>query len=105
MADFRKNNKDDDDGFIEKLVNIRRVVKVVKGSKPPSRAASANAFTRPWYLKPERSKAIFVTFAFFAALAISAPILVAAATLPPFFSFKLDALTKVLVPQALMICA
>jgi hypothetical protein len=24
MADFRKNNKDDDDGFIEKLVNIRR---------------------------------------------------------------------------------
>lgn len=33
MADFRKNNKDDDDGFIEKLVNIRRVVKVVKGGR------------------------------------------------------------------------
>ena len=28
MADFRKNNKEEGDGYIEKLVNIRRVVKV-----------------------------------------------------------------------------
>jgi small subunit ribosomal protein S5 len=33
MADFRKNNKEEGDGYIEKLVNIRRVVKVVKGGR------------------------------------------------------------------------
>jgi len=33
MAEYKKNNNNDDNDYIEKLVNIRRVVKVVKGGR------------------------------------------------------------------------
>ncbi|MCH9745361.1 MAG: 30S ribosomal protein S5 [Proteobacteria bacterium] len=33
MAEYKKNNNNDDNEYIEKLVNIRRVVKVVKGGR------------------------------------------------------------------------
>ncbi|ABL01974.1 30S ribosomal protein S5 [Candidatus Ruthturnera calyptogenae] len=33
MAEYKKNNNNDDKDYIEKLVNIRRVVKVVKGGR------------------------------------------------------------------------
>ena len=33
MAENKKNNYKDENEFIEKLVNIRRVVKVVKGGR------------------------------------------------------------------------
>jgi hypothetical protein len=45
-----------------------------------SRAASAKAFTRPWYAKPARSKATFSRQPAFSAMRL---ISVAAATLPP----------------------
>jgi len=33
MAEYKRNNNNDDNEYIEKLVNIRRVVKVVKGGR------------------------------------------------------------------------
>jgi hypothetical protein len=39
--------------------------------RPPSRAASASALMRPWYLRPFRSKTTAVIFRSFAFLAIS----------------------------------
>ena len=52
--------------------------------KPASLAASANAFTRPWYLNPERSNATRSTPARFARSAMTRPTIAAAAQLPPY---------------------
>src|SRR3546814_7691593 len=66
---------DASDGFSFNLVFFSHV----QNSNPPSRAASASAFTRPWKRKPPRSNTTLVTPALVAAAATRLPTCAAAA--------------------------
>src|SRR5690606_1625964 len=65
---------------------VVRLVSHHQNSRPPSRAASASALTRPWNKYPPRSNTTVVTPAWRAASAISLPTWTAASTLAPAFS-------------------
>src|ERR1700677_3960057 len=83
----------------------------IQKSRPPSRAPSASALTRPWDMYAARAHTTFSTPAFFARSAISLPTRRAASTFAPDFSASRiafssdDAAARVTPFESSMTCA